>query len=39
MNFEVLPEIRWTHGYAYFWVLSAIITIALVVLLKRLRLL
>jgi len=39
MNFEVLPEIRWTHGYAYFWVLSAIITIALVVLLRRLRLL
>ena len=39
MNFEVLPEVRWTHGYAYFWVLSAIITIALVVLLRRLRLL
>ena len=39
MNFEVLPEIRWTHGYAYFWGLSAIITIALVVLLRRLRLL
>jgi magnesium/cobalt transport protein CorA len=39
MNFEVLPEVRWAHGYAYFWVLSAIITIVLVVLLRRLRLL
>jgi hypothetical protein len=39
MNFEVLPEVRWTHGYAYFWVLSAIITGALVVLLRRVRLL
>jgi len=39
MNFEVLPEVRWAHGYTYFWVLSAIITIGLVVLLRRLRLL
>jgi magnesium transporter len=39
MNFEVLPEVRWVHGYTYFWVLSAIITIVLVVLLRRLRLL
>ena len=39
MNFEVLPETRWTHGYAYFWVLSAVITVALVILLRRLRLL
>jgi magnesium transporter len=39
MNFEVLPEIRWAHGYAYFWVLSAIITGGLVFLLRRLRLL
>lgn len=39
MNFEVLPEIRWAHGYAYFWVLTAIITITLVIILRRLRLL
>jgi magnesium transporter len=39
MNFEVLPEVRWAHGYAYFWVLSAIITLVLVALLRRLRLL
>jgi magnesium transporter len=39
MNFDVLPEIHWTHGYAYFWVLTAIITVTLVVILRRLRLL
>jgi hypothetical protein len=31
--------VRWAHGYAYFWVLSAIITIVLVFILRRLRLL
>ena len=39
MNFEVLPEVRWAHGYAYFWVLTAVITVTLVILLRRLRLL
>jgi magnesium transporter len=39
MNFEVMPEVRWTHGYVYFWVLSAIITVTLVVILRRARLL
>jgi hypothetical protein len=39
MNFEVLPEVRWAHGYTSFWVLSTIITIVLLVLLRRLRLL
>jgi magnesium transporter len=39
MNFEVLPEVRWVHGYTYFWVLSAIITIVLLFILRRLRLL
>ncbi len=39
MNFEVMPEIRWAHGYIYFWVLSSIVTLTLVVLLRRSRLL
>jgi len=39
MNFEVMPEIRWTHGYVYFWTLSTAIALTLVVLLRRARLL
>jgi magnesium/cobalt transport protein CorA len=39
MNFEVMPEITWAHGYIYFWVLSGVITGTLVVLLRRGRLL
>ena len=39
MNFDVMPEIRWAHGYIYFWALSAVITLSLLVLLRRSRLL
>lgn len=39
MNFEVMPEVRWAHGYTYFWTLSGLITAALVVILRRSRLL
>jgi magnesium transporter len=39
MNFEVMPEIRWAHGYIYFWALSSVVTLTLVVLLRRSRLL
>jgi magnesium transporter len=39
MNFEVMPEISWENGYIYFWVLSALITGTLVVVLRRARLL
>jgi magnesium transporter len=39
MNFEVMPEIAWVHGYIYFWVLSGVITGTLIVLLRRARLL
>lgn len=39
MNFEVMPEVRWAHGYTYFWTLSAVITAALVMILRRSRLL
>jgi magnesium transporter len=39
MNFEVMPELEWQHSYAMFWVVSAIITITLTIVLKRARLL
>ena len=39
MNFAVMPEIRWAHCYIYFWVLSSVVTLTLVVLLRRSRLL
>lgn len=39
MNFEVMPETAWKHGYVYFWMLSAMITFTLVLVLRRARLL
>jgi magnesium/cobalt transport protein CorA len=39
MNFEIMPEIQWAHGYIYFWILSAVITATLVIVLRRARLL
>lgn len=37
MNFEVMPEIQWAHGYIYFWILAALITTSLVVVMRRAR--
>ena len=39
MNFEIMPEVEWEHGYVYFWILSAVITATLVTVLRRARLL
>lgn len=39
MNFEVLPETKWEHGYLFFWVLVVVIVAALLVAMRRLRLL
>ncbi len=39
MNFEVMPETEWAHGYTLFWIVSAIITVTLTIVLKRARLL
>lgn len=39
MNFEGIPELEWSHGYTFFWGLSLAITVGLVVVLKRARLL
>lgn len=35
MNFEVLPELRWTYGYAYFWAVALAVVVALLLLLHR----
>jgi magnesium transporter len=39
MNFEVLPELKWHYGYAYFWALVALAVVGLLALLRRNRLL
>ena len=39
MNFEVLPELKWQHGYALFWTVVTAIVISLLVVMKRNRLL
>jgi len=39
MNFEIMPEVQWAHGYLFFWILSLVITTTLVVVLRRARLL
>lgn len=39
MNFESIPELGWVHGYKFFWGISTAITVSLVVLLRRAKLL
>lgn len=38
MNFEVLPELHWQHGYHLFWLLVLGIVITLLTLMRRARL-
>jgi len=38
MNFDVLPELHWPRGYAFFWSLVAVIVVALLGLMRRSRL-
>ncbi len=38
MNFEVLPELHWPHGYAFFWSLVGAIVVLLLGLMRRSRL-
>jgi magnesium transporter len=35
MNFENIPELKWTYGYFYFWGLIAVIGIGLMIYFKR----
>ena len=39
MNFEILPELKWQYGYAYFWLLVLAVVSGLLLLMKRARLL
>lgn len=39
MNFEILPELRWSYGYAFFWGLVFSIVVMLLWLMRRARLL
>ena len=39
MNFEIMPETEWVHGYKMFWIVSAIITTTLTFVLRKARLL
>jgi len=39
MNFDVLPELHWHYGYAYFWMVAATIVVGLLWLMRKNRLL
>lgn len=39
MNFEILPELQWTYGYAMFWGAVLLISATLIVMLRRAKLL
>lgn len=39
MNFREQPELEWSHGYLYFWLLAAALTAAQLTLLRRYRML
>jgi magnesium transporter len=39
MNFEILPETKWEHGYLFFWLMTGSIVGGLVWLLRRSKLL
>jgi magnesium transporter len=39
MNFQILPELGWTYGYAYFWGVVVVIAATLLVLMRRARIL
>jgi magnesium transporter len=38
MNFEILPELHWPHGYWFFWSLVAVIVVTLLSLMRRAKL-
>jgi magnesium transporter len=39
MNFDVLPELHWEHGYVYFWSSAGLIVLGLLWLMRRNKLL
>lgn len=38
MNFEVLPELKWEHGYLFFWILVAIIVALMLFVMRKAKL-
>ena len=38
MNFEILPELHWPRGYAFFWSVVVVIVIGLLALMRRAKL-
>lgn len=39
MNFKVLPELEWTYGYGYFWVVATVAVLGILALLKKAKML
>ena len=39
MNFEVLPELRWSFGYLFFWALVVVVVVVLLYVMRRARIL
>ena len=39
MNFEVFPELKWQHGYAFFWLIVTVIVSGLLLFMRRAKLL
>jgi magnesium transporter len=39
MNFDVMPELRWTFGYPLFWAAALLIVGAILTFLRRAKLL
>ena len=39
MNFDVIPELKWAHGYGYFWGIAGALVVVLVALMRRYKLL
>lgn len=39
MNFAIIPELKWAHGYAFFWSAAGLIVLGLVLLMRRNKLL
>jgi magnesium transporter len=39
MNFEVLPELKWSWGYYGFWISVGVIVLGLMAFMRRMKLL
>ena len=39
MNFDVIPELKWAHGYGYFWALAGALVVFLLALMRKYKLL